>query len=76
MANNLYYGDNLSYLREFDRELVDLIYLDPPFNSKATYNLLFRDYIVDIIAASGYLNERQAGDPPHNFPCHLGILGR
>jgi DNA modification methylase len=43
MTNTLYYGDNLSYLREFDRESVDLIYLDPPFNSQATYNLLFRD---------------------------------
>ena len=35
-------GDNLGYLREMDRESVDLVYLDPPFNSKATYNLLFR----------------------------------
>ncbi len=42
MGNALYYGDNLGYLREMDRESVDLVYLDPPFNSKATYNLLFR----------------------------------
>jgi len=42
VVNALYYGDNLGYLREMDRESVDLIYLDPPFNSKATYNLLFR----------------------------------
>jgi adenine specific DNA methylase Mod len=42
MANALYYGDNLGYMREMNRESVDLIYLDPPFNSKATYNLLFR----------------------------------
>lgn len=42
MSNALYYGDNLGYLREMDRESVDLIYLDPPFNSKSTYNLLFR----------------------------------
>jgi hypothetical protein len=43
MANHLYYGDNLEVLREHIRaESVDLIYLDPPFNSNATYNLLFR----------------------------------
>ena len=41
--NTLYYGDNLSILREHIADAsVDLIYLDPPFNSKATYNLLFR----------------------------------
>lgn len=43
MGNALYYGDNLGYLREIDRASVDLIYLDPPFNSKASYNLLFRN---------------------------------
>ncbi|MFZ1415468.1 MAG: DNA methyltransferase [Defluviicoccus sp.] len=43
MTNNLYYGDNLQILREHIRdESVDLIYLDPPFNSQATYNVLFR----------------------------------
>jgi site-specific DNA-methyltransferase (adenine-specific) len=42
LTNALYYGDNLGYLREMDRQSVDLVYLDPPFNSKATYNLLFR----------------------------------
>lgn len=42
-ANALYYGDNLDVLREsIATESVDLIYLDPPFNSQATYNLLFR----------------------------------
>src|ERR1043166_5514384 len=41
--NQLYYGDNLSVLRDcIERESVDLIYLDPPFNSQATYNVLFR----------------------------------
>ncbi len=39
----LYYGDNLQVLRDsIATESVDLIYLDPPFNSKATYNVLFR----------------------------------
>jgi site-specific DNA-methyltransferase (adenine-specific) len=41
--NQLYYGDNLSMLREaLGTETVDLIYLDPPFNSKRDYNLLFK----------------------------------
>ncbi|HLX61378.1 MAG TPA: site-specific DNA-methyltransferase [Planctomycetota bacterium] len=41
--NQLYYGDNLNVLREHIRdESVDLIYLDPPFNSKRDYNLLFK----------------------------------
>jgi DNA modification methylase len=40
--NTLYYGDNLDILRRYiPDEAVDLIYLDPPFNSKATYNVLF-----------------------------------
>ncbi len=41
--NQLYYGDNLQILREHIKdESVDLIYLDPPFNSNANYNVLFR----------------------------------
>ncbi|MDW8424221.1 MAG: DNA methyltransferase [Aquificaceae bacterium] len=44
MENQLYYGDNLRVLREYIKdESVDLIYLDPPFNSKADYNVLFRE---------------------------------
>lgn len=43
MKNALYYGDNLSALREsIPSESVDLIYLDPPFNSNASYNVLFK----------------------------------
>lgn len=43
MTNHLYYGDNLYVLREnIADESVDLIYLDPPFNSQANYNVLFR----------------------------------
>ena len=42
--NALYFGDNLNILREhIPDESVDLIYLDPPFNSNATYNVLFRE---------------------------------
>ncbi len=41
--NTLYYGDNLDVLRDhIADESVDLIYLDPPFNSNATYNVLFK----------------------------------
>ncbi len=43
MTNRLYYGDNLDVLREhIADESVDLIYLDPPFNSNAGYNVLFK----------------------------------
>ena len=41
--NKLWYGDNLAVLREHVAdESVDLVYLDPPFNSNATYNVLFK----------------------------------
>jgi DNA modification methylase len=42
--NHLYYGDNLDVLRQhFASESVDLVYLDPPFNSNRSYNVLFRE---------------------------------
>jgi DNA modification methylase len=42
-GNRLYFGDNLTVLREHVKdESVDLIYLDPPFNSDVNYNVLFR----------------------------------
>lgn len=43
--NRLYYGDNLEVLRDtaqFPDASVDLVYLDPPFNSNAGYNVLFK----------------------------------
>ncbi len=43
--NHLYYGDNLDVLRRYIAdESVDLVYLDPPFNSNATYNVLFAEH--------------------------------
>jgi hypothetical protein len=43
-TNKLYFGDNLKILREHvPAESVDLIYPDPPFNSSATYNVLFKE---------------------------------
>lgn len=44
-GNVLYYGDNLDVLRRHVRdESVDLVYLDPPFNSNASYNVLFAEH--------------------------------
>jgi site-specific DNA-methyltransferase (adenine-specific) len=43
MNGHLFYGDNLEVLREsIISSSIDLIYLDPPFNSRANYNVLFR----------------------------------
>jgi site-specific DNA-methyltransferase (adenine-specific) len=43
-TNFLYFGDNLKVLRDCIRdESVDLIYLDPPFNSNRSYNVLFKE---------------------------------
>ena len=41
-ARTLYYGDCLDWMQSWDSRSVDLIYLDPPFNSDATYNILYR----------------------------------
>jgi DNA modification methylase len=42
--NQLYYGDNLEIMRKhIQDECVDLIYLDPPFNSRRAYNIIFKD---------------------------------
>ena len=41
--NTLYYGDNLEVLRDFPSECADLVYLDPPFNSNRSYNVIFRE---------------------------------
>lgn len=51
-TNALYYGDNLDILRKYvPDESVDLIYLDPPFNSKADYNVLFKEPTGELSAA-------------------------
>ena len=42
--NHLYYGDNLPVLRDHVATgSVDLVYLDPPFNSNRDYNVIVRD---------------------------------
>src|SRR5271157_3838628 len=53
--NRLLFGDNLTWLRDaklFPDASVDLVYLDPPFNSNADYNVLFRE-------ASGQASQAQ-----------------
>ena len=42
MNNKLFYGDNLTIMRGMPLQCVDLIYLDPPFNSKRNYNIMYR----------------------------------
>ena len=43
-TNVLYYGDNLEILRKYVPDnSIDLVYLDPPFNSKKDYNILFKE---------------------------------
>jgi len=43
-VNRLYYGDNLDILQRYGRdETIDLVYLDPPFNSNQNYNVLFAE---------------------------------
>lgn len=41
-TNRLYYGDNLTIMQKMATASVDMIYLDPPFNSQRTYNLLYK----------------------------------
>ena len=62
-ANALYYGDNLDVLgRHVADESIDLVSLDPPFNSNANYNVLFaeRDGVDDASrpVAVGHLPRR------------------
>lgn len=40
-SNRLFYGDNLTIMQNMPSACVDLIYLDPPFNSQRTYNLIY-----------------------------------
>jgi DNA modification methylase len=47
-ANKLFYGDNLDVLREHTASAsVDLVYLDPPFNSNRGYNVIFAQHGID-----------------------------
>ena len=53
-TNVLYWGDNFTILRNrdyFPDESVDLVYLDPPFSSNASYNVLFKEPTGELSAA-------------------------
>ncbi len=41
--NKLFYGDCLTIFQEMRKHSVDLIYLDPPFNSNREYNAIYKD---------------------------------
>src|SRR3990167_8810793 len=41
-SNHLYYGDNLTIMKNIPTSSVNLIYLDPPFYSQRNYNLIYR----------------------------------
>lgn len=41
-SNHLYYGDNLTIMKSIPQSSIDLIYLDPPFNSQRNYNLIYK----------------------------------
>ena len=46
--NALYYGDNLDVMRQhIADESIDLLYMDPPFKSNASYNVLFKEHNED-----------------------------
>ena len=61
--NKLYFGDNLKILRDYVPDAsVDLIYLDPPFNSSATYNVLFKEKSGDHPLVPSLLRRGSRGD--------------
>ena len=43
-VNTLYYGDCLTIMQQMAEESIDLIYLDPPFNSKRNYHTIYKDH--------------------------------
>lgn len=54
LAGKLYLGENLGFLHDFPTASVDLVYLDPPYNSSRRYNVLFTD-------KSGLVSDAQRG---------------
>ena len=63
--NLLYYGDNLDALRRhLADESVDLVYLDPPFNSNASYNVLFAERDGSGFSGLLFLSVGQTSAPP------------
>lgn len=54
-VNKLYFGDCLTILKDFYNKnkygFIDLVYCDPPFNSKKNYNILFEDFEINDVKA-------------------------
>jgi adenine specific DNA methylase Mod len=73
--NRLLFGDNLNWLRNkeiFPDASIDLVYLDPPFNSNADYNVLFREASGEVSQAQFHAftdtwNWADAGEVYHQF---------
>jgi len=62
--NHLFHSDNFHILRDhLATESADLIYLDPPFNSKRDYNLLFKSPVASALRADG---SRATGSTLHS----------
>jgi DNA modification methylase len=87
----LYYGDNLKVLREYVKdESVDLVYLDPPFNSNRNYNIIYKEpdesesvaqkraftdsWHWDFAADATYRRLTGRGAEERGIPAHLVIL--
>lgn len=69
--NTLYFGDNLEVLRaKVPSESVDLIYLDPPFNSNANYDVLFKEKSGEESAAQILTIEELLDSKQLLFPRH------
>ena len=72
MRNRLYFGDCLDVLREdIADETVDLIYLDPPFNSKRLYNAFIGG--AQWVAFNDTWRWHEAVDDYHEVACRLDI---
>ena len=61
--NSLYYGDCLTVLEQWPAGCVDLVYLDPPFNSKANYNVLYGSLIRACTSVTNAIADNLAEDP-------------
>ena len=67
--NHLYFGDCLDVLRDlkenYPQPFIDLIYIDPPFNSKPNYNVLFKS--MDMKDANVHCLQPAAGGKTNSF---------
>ena len=80
-TRRLCYGDNLPVVRGMADECVDLIYLDPPFNSNRAYHIIYPDDLGQVTAfedswhwmpqCEQYLEELRTGDAPSVRACSI-----